>query len=300
MHDHRKNYVLRRSILFMPGDRLSKIIKATEIEVDSIVMDLEDGVALNGKQNARRTIQKALHTLDFGPRERLIRLNPVDSPYFTDDLKATVPGHPNGYVLPKVETAEDIETACRALLLMEVKQNFPPRTLKLLAVIESAKGIMNLKEIAGASMRLDALLFGAEDLASDMGAQRTPEGWEIFYARSALVTAAAAYKLQAIDMIYTDLHDLVGLEEEGRSAHRMGYAGKMAIHPRQVPILQQAFSPSHEAIDYAQRLIAAHEIHQATGIGAFDFEGVMVDMPMVRSAEHVLAQARATGMLDEQ
>ncbi|HCQ00802.1 MAG TPA: CoA ester lyase [Candidatus Latescibacteria bacterium] len=298
MNDHRYADSPRRSILFMPGDSLRKISKAAHMEVDSIVMDMEDGVALNRKEEARRTIREALRTLDFGGSECLVRLNPIGSGHFTADLEATAAACPDGYVLPKVETAEQMTTACHALTAMEETQGRPPYTLKLLAIIETARGVMNLKEIAGASPRLEALMFGAEDLAGDMGAERTRAGWEIFYARSAVVTAAAAYDLHAIDMIFTDLNDLEGLEEEGRFACRMGYTGKMAIHPRQIPVIHAAFAPSQEDVDRARRLIHAHETHQATGTGAFNFEGTMVDLPLVHAAEHVLAQARLAGMLE--
>jgi len=140
-------------------------------------------------------------------------------------------------------------------------------------------------------------MFGAEDLAGDMGARRTRAGWEVFYARSAVVTAAAAYGLQAIDMVLVDLSDLERLEEECVVARQLGYEGKMAIHPRQVEVINRVFAPSPQEIEQAQRLMQAHNEHQAAGSGVFTLDGKMVDMPMVKMAERVLAKAKAAGLL---
>jgi len=286
---------LRRSVLFMPGDSMRKIEKATQLDADTIVMDLEDGVALNNKTVARTTIAEALRMLDFGRRDRLVRLNPPDSGFLDDDIAATAPARPDGFVIPKVESAADVQTVSRKLAAVEAAHGWAENSLRLLAVVETALGIMNLKEIAQADARLDALMFGAEDLAGDIGAVRTRAGWEVFFARSAVVTAAAAYGLQAIDMIFVDFQNLDGLATECRTARQMGYAGKMAIHPKQIAIINREFSPTPAEIERAQRLVAAHRDHQQSGTGAFAFEGKMVDMPLIRAAEHVLAIAREIG-----
>lgn len=163
-------------------------------------------------------------------------------------------------------------------------------------MIETARGVLNIGQIAQASSRLDALVFGAEDLASDLGAKRTPAGWEVFYARSAIVTAAAAYQLQALDMVFVDLNDLAGLAEECRFARQLGFSGKTAIHPHQVEVINRVFAPSPEEIEQALRLVQAFEAHQAAGAGAFELDGKMVDLPVMRAAERVLARARAAGL----
>ncbi len=280
----------RRSVLFMPGDSLRKISKALHLDVDSIVMDLEDGVALNQKDAARRTVVEALETLEFGPRERLVRVNPVATGLFAADVEATINARPDGYVLPKVEAAEQIQEVSRTLATAERARGWQLGAIRLLPVIETARGIMNLKEISQSSRRLAALMFGAEDLAGDIGAVRTRAGQEVLFARSAVVTAAAAYKLQAIDMVFVDLNDVAGLEEEAAFARQLGYDGKMAIHPRQVKIINRAFAPSPQEIERARHLIRAYAEHQAAGAGAFELHGKMVDMPMVRAAQRVLAR----------
>ncbi|HLF29094.1 MAG TPA: CoA ester lyase [Anaerolineae bacterium] len=198
---------VRRALLYLPGDDRRKIDKAATLNVDCVCLDIEDGVALKRKPAARDTIAAALRTLDFGRAERLVRINPVGSELETEDLLATIDGRPDGYVLPKVETAEEIEWLCWRLTGAEQARGWPIGSIRVLAIVETARGIVNLHEIADSDRRLSALIFGAEDLAGDIGATRTREGWEVFYARSAVVTHATAFGLQAIDMVYVDSVD---------------------------------------------------------------------------------------------
>ncbi len=293
----RADYPLRprRSLLFMPGNDMHKIRKATGLPADSVIMDLEDAAALNRKLEARTTVAEALATLDFGARERLVRINPIDGVWGRDDLAATVIARPDGYVLPKVEKARHLTVVSKLLDQAEALYQWPSGSIRLLAMIETARGVLNLREIAEATSRLDALILGAEDLAGDMGAMRTVEGWEVFYARSALVTTAAAYHLQALDSVFIDLDaspaTLERLVQECRLVSRMGYVGKTLIHPRHLEIANQVFMPSAEEIARAQRLIQVFADQQAAGAGAFELDGKMVDMPMVRAAQRVLAHA---------
>lgn len=281
----------RRALLFMPGDSRGKIEKGIALGVDSIIMDLEDGVALSQKAAARLTIANALRELDFGRTERLVRINAVGSGLHEDDLKATVGSQPDGYVVPKVETAAQIQSVSASLAESEDARGWEPNSIVLIALVETALGIVNLREIAGSDPRLVALAFGAEDLAGDMAAIRTPEGWEGFYARSAVVLHAKAYGLQAIDTPFVQLDDDDGLIRETRMALQMGYTGKLAVHPRQIAPIHQVFTPTEKEISAAQRLVDAHSDHQARGSGVFQLDGRMIDMPMIRAAQAVLARA---------
>lgn len=287
----------RRAMLFMPGDSPGKIEKAIGLGVDSIVMDLEDGVAPGQKDAARTTVLQALQTLDFGRSERLVRVNPVGSDLLAADLDATIAGRPGGYVLPKVDFDEQVQAVSEYLSLEERRRGWPVGGIRLLPIIETALGVMNIREIALADERVAALLFGAEDLAGDMGAVRTAASWEVLYARSAVVTAAKAYRVQAIDQVFFDLNDLAGFEAECSFGRQLGYDGKMAIHPRQVESAQRIFAPSPEEIARAQRILSAYAEQQAAGVGAFALDGRMVDMPVVRAAENVLAKAHAAGLI---
>ena len=283
---------VRRALLFMPGDDRRKIEKGASLGADAIIMDLEDGVALNRKEAARATIAAALRELDFGRSERLVRINPVGAgSLYLDDLRETYPAQPDGYVIPKVSSAADVQAVADWI----AAQGAPVRPLALLAIIETARGVVNLREIAGAP-GLQGLIFGAEDLTGDLGAVRTIDGHEVAYARAAVVVHAKAFGLQAIDSIYALLEDVDGLAADTRYILEMGYTGKLAIHPRQVAPIQTVFTPTEEEIARARRLIEAFNANQAAGSGVFALDGRMVDMPMVRAAQAVLDRARAAGL----
>lgn len=286
---------VRRALLYMPGDDLHKIQKATTLGVDCICMDIEDGVALNRKVEARATIVEALQTLDFGTSERLVRINSAASGLQDDDLSAILPSRPDGFVLPKVQDGEQVRRVEAMIAAAENIYGWPPGEIVLLALIETAQAVVNLREIAQSTPRLQALIFGAEDLAGDIGAIRTSEGMEVFYARSATMIHAAAFGLQAIDIVYMDIHNIEGLQAESLEGARMGYSGKQIIHPLQVGPVQAAFTPSDEAIARARRVVEAAQRFQQEGKGAFALDGMMVDAPVVKTAQWVLDRARAAG-----
>ena len=284
----------RRALLYVPGDDRHKIEKSLTLGVDCICMDMEDGVALNRKAEARATIARALQELDFGRSERLARINPVGSGLEKDDIEAVLPHHPDGIVIPKIESPEQIQWASGKIEAAELANGWPVNSIRLIVDVETARGILNLKEIASHS-RLDALIFGAEDFAASVGATRTAEAWEVFYARSAVVTAASAYGLQAIDMVTIDFRDIERVRREAEYGARLGYTGKQIIHPNQVAPVQEAFTPDDEAIAHARRLVEAFDEHQAKGSGAFALDGKMIDMPLVKAAQNVLARAHTAG-----
>jgi citrate lyase beta subunit len=288
---------VRRALLYMPGDSRRKIEKALTLGVDCICMDLEDGVALSEKAVARESVARALAELEFGASEKLVRLNAAGSGLEAADLAAVIGGKPQGIVLPKVESAAPIHWLDEQISATEAERGWPAGEIALLVMVETARGIVNLAEICQASRRLKALIFGAEDLAGDLGATRTPEAWEVFYARSAVVTHAAAFGLQAIDMVAVDYHDNAGLIREAQQGARLGYTGKQAIHPNQIGPIQAAFTPSAQAIAEARRLIKAFADWQSSGVGAFELDGKMVDAPVVKAAEQVLSKARAAGVM---
>ena len=283
----------RRSLLYVPGDSLRKVTKASTLPADTLILDLEDGVALSQKEAARLTVRQALREIDFGPRERLVRLNNVNGPLAQQDLAITMEARPDGYVVPKVESVEDLLAVSHFIDEQESLHGWPAGHIRLLAMIETARGIMNLREIAQATPRLDALIFGAEDFAASIGAVRTRENGELFYARGALVTAAAAYNLQAIDLVFVSLDDPAGLEAECSNGRQLGFVGKTVIHPGQIETANRIFAPAADEVEAARRLVAAFAQHQQAGAGAFAYEGNMVDMPVIRIAQRLLARATA-------
>jgi citrate lyase beta subunit len=286
----------RRALLYMPGDDRHKIEKSATLGVDCVCMDMEDGVAPNRKADARAQIAAALREVDFAHSERLVRINAVGSGLEQEDLSAVLPSHPDGVVIPKVASAEALKWVSSQIEAMERSCGWPSGGIGIIAIVESALGIVNLAQIA-AEGRLQALVFGAEDLASDIGARRSSQAWEVFYARSALVTHAAARGLQAIDMVYVDFRDLEGLRREAEFGAQLGFSGKQVIHPNQVAPVQAAFTPPDAHIRQAQKIVQAARENESAGRGAFALDGKMVDAPIVKAAERILEAARAAGKI---
>jgi citrate lyase beta subunit len=287
----------RRALLYMPGDDRRKIEKATTLSVDCICMDMEDGVAITQKTEARAVIAQAMKELDFGRSERCIRINSVGSGLEKYDLAAALAANPDAVVVPKVETATQVRAISDYVEMYERSARKAVGSIRMLVGVETAKGILNLKEIAESDRRLEAIIFGAEDYVASIGATRTKEATEVLYARSAVVTACAANDLHAIDMVYIDFRDLEGLRAEAEQGAQLGFSGKQIIHPNQVAPVQEAFTPSDEAIEYAQRVVDAFSVSQREGKGAFALDGKMIDMPLLKNAQKVLDRAKAAGKI---
>ncbi len=287
---------IRRALLYVPGDSPRKIAKALTLDCDCICLDLEDAVATSQKAAARVGVAKALAELDFGRSERLVRISAVGSGFAQDDLAQVIAARPHGIVLPKIEDASQIQWLDKQISEAEGRYAWPAGEINIIAMVETARAVLSLPAICRASARLQAIIFGAEDLAQDIGATRTGDAWEMLYARSAVVLHAAAFGLQAIDMVYVAYHDGDGLRLEAEQGAQLGFAGKQAIHPSQIGPIQTAFSPSPEAIARARRLIQSFAEWQASGVGAFELDGEMVDAPVMRAAEQVIDKARAYGL----
>jgi citrate lyase beta subunit len=287
----------RRALLYMPGDDRRKIEKATTLGVDCICMDMEDGVAITRKVEARAVIAQAMKELDFGTSERCIRINSFGSGFEKFDLAAAVATNPDAIVVPKIETAAQVQSISEYIEMYELSGKLEVGTIRMLVGVETARGILNLREIAEADKRLEAIIFGAEDFAASVGATRTREATEVLYARSAVVAACAANELQALDMVYIDFHDVDGLRLEAEQGARLGFSGKQIIHPNQVAAVQEAFTPSAEAIEYAQRVVKTFAASQKEGKGAFALDGKMIDMPLLKNAQNVLDRAKAAGKI---
>ena len=285
----------RRALLYMPGDDRRKIEKAAALGVDCICMDMEDGVAVNRKAEARTVIAKAMKELDFGASERCIRINSIGSGFEKDDLASALAARPDSIVVPKIESAEQVKWVSGQIESFELANGLAIGAIRLLIGVETAKGILNLKEIAEADKRLEAIIFGGEDFAASVGAVRTKEATELLYARQAVVTACAANDLQAIDIVFIDFKDPEGLRAEAEQGARFGFSGKQIIHPNQVQVAQEAFTPSDEAIEYAKRIVESFESSQKEGKGAYALDGKMIDMPLLKNAQKVLDRAKAAG-----
>ncbi|MBI5944055.1 MAG: CoA ester lyase [Chloroflexi bacterium] len=281
----------RRALLYMPGDNWKMITKSVTLGVDSICMDMEDGTAVNKKAEARAMIAKALRELDFGASEKLARINSVGSGWEQDDIDAVLPYRPDGIVIPKVESFEQVEWAGKIIEAAELKFGWPLNSIRVLIGVETAKGILNLKEIA-AHPRLDGIIFGGEDFAASIGATRTKDATELLYARQAVVAACAAFGLQAIDIVHIDFKDAEGLRVEAQQGAGFGFSGKQIIHPNQVQVTQEAFTPSDAMVAEARRIVETFEASQKEGKGAYSLDGKMIDMPLVKNALKVLERVK--------
>ncbi|NWW33655.1 CLYBL protein, partial [Panurus biarmicus] len=277
-------YVPRRAVLYVPADDEKKIRKIPSLNVDCAVLDCEDGVALNRKREARLTIVKTLEEFDFGHAEKCVRINSVSSGLAEEDLQVLLQSKtlPSSMMLPKVENVEEIRW-------VSTKNTMLILCSHLKAVCEEA-----LRTGSQAGFHLDAVVFGGEDFRASIGcATSSKETHDILYARQKIIVTAKAFGLQAIDLVYIDFHDEDGLRRQSREGASMGFTGKQVIHPNQIAVVQEQFSPSPEKIKWAQELISAFEEHQRLGKGAFTFRGSMIDMPLLKQAQNIVTLATA-------
>lgn len=275
----------RRSVLFSPGDDADLLRKAADTGADSIVFDLEDAVAPGNNAAARETVRSVLADSGFEPdAEVCVRVNASETEMEADVGALADGGRPtlDCLVLPKADNPGDVEELAGRMRNHGLK-------VPIMALLETAAGILDAETIAG-SDRVNGVIFGAEDLAADIGATRTGEGTEVLLARQHVILAANAHGIDAIDTVYTDFTDEAGLRNETRFARDLGYDGKLAIHPSQVPVINDAFTPDQADIEWARRVVEAAE---STEAAVFEVDGEMIDAPLISRAETILERARA-------
>lgn len=283
-----------RSLLFAPGDSPRKLEKAGTSGADLVLCDLEDSVAPSNKQTARETVTTHLRSSDRA-QPQWVRINPLDTDYALADLAAIVPARPDGIMLPKATRAE-VDRLHHYLTALEASAGLPLGAIGVIVVAtETAQAVFGLGDYAGAP-RLAALTWGAEDSATALGAtdNRDESGeydfpYQLF--RSLCLAGAAAAGVTPIETIHGDFRDLDGLKAVATKARRAGFRGMMAIHPAQVPVINEAFSPSPAEIERAERIVAAFEANP--GAGTIGLDGEMLDMPHLKRAQAVLAMPRA-------
>jgi citrate lyase subunit beta/citryl-CoA lyase len=286
----------RRSRLYLPGNTPKLMLNAGIHQPDGIILDLEDSVAPAKKDEARLLVRNALRQVDFYGAERMVRVNQGERGL--EDLGYIVPHNPNLILLPKCETADQIlqvEEGIRALS----NQHEIPDPIYLMPIIESALGVVNAYQIASASPNVVALAIGLEDYTADLGAPRTREGRESFYARSALVNAARAAGIQAIDSVFSDVSNMEALRAVVSESKSLGFDGMGCIHPRQIKVIHEAFAPSVEEIDKAKQIVLAFDEAEAQGLGVVSLGSKMIDPPVVKRAQRSIDLAVRSGLLTE-
>lgn len=284
---------LRRTMLFIPGNNPGMLQNGGIFGADSVILDLEDAVAPAEKDAARLLVSSALSHVDYGKSEKVVRINPLDT-FAAADIAAVVPCRPDALLIPKVQSADNVKEAAdriTAAMLPGQKQ------IKLIALLETPRGIAEAYNIAQAHSSLAAIALGAEDYTAAIGAKRTIEGLEIFTARSMVVNAAAAAGIQSIDTPFTDANDEQGLQKDTELAKQLGFKGKLAINPRQIEVIHSILNPTLQDIDWAKRVIKAIRKAEAEGSGVASLDGKMVDAPIVNRAERIIFLAQLLNMV---
>lgn len=284
---------LRRSFLFVPGSDERKLTKAPGLGADAIILDLEDGVAAARKREARANIQAFLQGQHDRSAECFIRVNGIGTPHFEADLEAAAGAGPRVLVIPKVDSPQILQRIDARLTEMERASGVPPGSFELFAQIESARGILNAAVIASATPRLVGVMLGHVDLCVDLGipAGRAGEGI-IYQAGCQLVLAAKAVGVDVVDSIFLNIQDHEGLRAEAAQAAALGFTGKLAIHPGQLPVIHKAFTPSAEQVRRAERILEAWRQAESEGRGVCTLDGDLIEKPVAEAERRVLERAK--------
>ena len=280
-----------RSLLFVPGNQPRMLERASGLKPDAFIPDMEDSVPADEKANAREVTASFLERLAANGTPVIPRVNSLDTGLLDDDLAAVVGQHVFGVSVGKIYTPEDIATISGKLETLERKIGIEVGSVRLVPWIETAIAIVKLYEICVASPRIVGVAFGAEDFTNDMGIERTESESETYFARNSIAVAARAADVLALDTPYFSFRDPDGLRENALTAKQYGFKGKFAIHPAQIEIINQTFSPSDAEIEHAQRVVEAFEEAERRGRGSTSLDGKVVDVPVVKRAQAVLELA---------
>lgn len=282
---------LRRSMLITPGNRLDRIAKSATLPADAIVMDLEDGVAPSDKPMARKAIAEALTAIDFGVREKLVRINAAGTPEYEADLQCLDLTHIDALFVPKVESGAHLAELTCWLDTAEGRLSRPRQApIDIVATIETPRGLLRALEIADASPRTSALFFGSGDYTAATGSAVTERTLAV--PRAMIVAAAAAAGLEAIDAAtFADVKSEEAARADALIGREFGFAGKLVFHPNQIAPVNEVFTPTPEEVAHARRVIAAYEAAAAKGQGTAVVDGVFIAVDIALMANRVIARA---------
>lgn len=281
-------------MLYIPGNNPAMIQQGGVYGADSILLDLEDAVALNQKDAARILVRNMINVIDFYDSEVCVRVNHLSTPFGLADLEAIVPLQPSAIRYPKTESPEEVANLLQIIEKIEDRHGLPHNKMTLHAMIETAMGVQNVFNIASQFDRVDAITIGGQDLTADMNIIYTPDGAGIDFARKRIIMAAKASHIDVIDTVFPDVNDEEGLRRETEYAKKIGFTGKAVINPRQIEIIHEVFTPTEEEIRKAYRIVKEFKINSAAGIGVFAIDGKMIDAPVVARAEYILRLANVT------
>ncbi|MCH8988375.1 MAG: CoA ester lyase [Chloroflexi bacterium] len=280
---------LFRSFIFVPGNRANMLERARSFKADVIMVDLEDSVPPGEKAAARDLAKEWVPTLRREGQKVMVRVNSLDTGLTRPELEAVVSPDLYGISLGKVESTWNIRDVDRILSAIEPLAGVEPGSIKIVAWVETASALVDARDIGAASPRVAALAFGAEDFTNDMGIERSDTGEEVQVPRSLVPVAARAANVASLDSPFVRFQDPDGLRADAKRSRQMGYTGKFAIHPSQIDIINETFSPSPEETAYARQIMDAWEQAEAEGRGSLAMDGRMVDVPVVKRAQNLLA-----------
>ena len=286
----------RRSRLYLPGNTPKLALNAGIHSPDGIILDLEDSVAPAKKFEAAILVRNALRSVDFYGAERMVRINQI--PRGLDDLDYIIPHNVNLILVPKCESAEQIQQVNQKIEEIS-EQKISDTKIYLMPIIESALGIIKAFEIASAAENVVSLAIGLEDYTADLGTQRTKEGKETFFARCQIVNAARAAGIQPIDSVFSDVSDMKALKQNVLESKSLGFDGMGCIHPRQIKIIHEYFAPNEKEIEKAKKIVNAFHIATEKGLGVVSLGSKMIDPPVVKRAQRIIEQAIEAGKLEE-
>jgi citrate lyase subunit beta/citryl-CoA lyase len=281
-------------MLYIPGNNPAMIQQGGVYGADSILLDLEDAVALNQKDAARILVRNMINVIDFYDAEVCVRVNHLSTPFGLADLEAIVPLQPSAIRYPKTESAEEVAELLQIIEKIEDRHGLPHTKMTLHAMIETAMGVQNVFDIASKFDRVDAITIGGQDLTADMNIVYTPDGAGIDFARKRIIMAAKASHIDVIDTVFPDVNDEEGLRRETEYAKKIGFTGKAVINPRQIEIIHDVYTPTEEEVRKAYRIVKEFKMNSAAGIGVFAIDGKMIDAPIVTRAEYILKLANVT------
>jgi citrate lyase subunit beta / citryl-CoA lyase len=294
MNDQR----LRRSLLYVPGNMPSMLQNIPVFGSDAVIIDLEDAVPHTEKDAARRLVRRFLDGYRERDKEILVRINPLDSGFAQDDLRAVLPALPDGVRLPKADTPEIVERLDTLLTEFEEELGVEIGRFLILPSIENAEGVINAIDIARSSPRLLGLAFGAEDYTASMEIERSKTGEGLLGARERVLWGAKAAGIAAIDSIFADVKDMEGFRAEVELVKALGYTGKSLVNPRQIDVVHEVFAPKPDEIAYARDVLDAIQRAREMGTGVISLRGKMVDAPVVKRAFRTLRTAFTQGLVD--
>ena len=287
-------------MLFVPGNNPGMIRDAGIYKNDSIMFDLEDSVSINEKDSARFLVYQALTNMEYPGKEIVVRINDPRTRLGKDDLEAIVSTGKAAIRLPKTECADDVKYCDDLIEAIEKKARLKTGSVKMMAAVESAEGVLNAKEIAFASKRLIGIAFGAEDYVTDLKTNRSRDGVELCFGRSMVLLAGRAAGIDALDTVFSDVNDEEGLRQETMLIKQMGFDGKSIVNPRQIKIIHDVFTPSVKEIEHASAVLGAIQEAGRSGSGVASVKGKMVDRPIAERARRTLDLARAQGLIPEE